>query len=113
MGSYKLGYKYKVTILITLIRGLKTLLITNHEPPSKNNKNTNTNAHANALILMLLLILYTSKNNTSKVMGLILECRIRSWGMFDQDFWNNWIRFKIRGTLGDIDPLNKVPFKRA
>ena len=25
----------------------------------------------------------------------------------------NILGFRIRGTLGDIDPLNKVPFKRA
>ena len=24
-----------------------------------------------------------------------------------------WVGVRIRGTLGDIDPLNKVPFKRA
>ena len=35
----------------------------------------------------------------------------------DLPFWNSAIRgvigFRISGTLGDIDPLNKVPLKRA
>ena len=34
MGSYKWGYKYRVTIIITLIRGRITPLITAHEPSS-------------------------------------------------------------------------------
>ena len=35
MGSYKFGFISRVSIIITQIRGLMTLLITTHEPPSK------------------------------------------------------------------------------
>ena len=34
MGRYKWSYKYRVTIILTNIRGLMTPLITTHEPPS-------------------------------------------------------------------------------
>ena len=40
MGSYKWGIS-RVTILITHFRGLVTLLITTHEPPSSCNYSSN------------------------------------------------------------------------
>ena len=35
MGRYKWSYKYRVTVIITHIRGLITPLTTTHEPPSR------------------------------------------------------------------------------
>ena len=34
---------------------------------------------------------------------------MRVWAK-GRDFW---VGVRIRGALGDIDPINKVPFKRA
>ena len=39
-GSYKSGVIIRITILITHIRGLLTLLITTHEPPSRLSSST-------------------------------------------------------------------------
>ena len=41
MGSYKCGVISRVTVLITHIKGLITLRITTHEPPSRDLALTN------------------------------------------------------------------------